>query len=309
MRISTVGFQNNALSGILDLQSALNESQAQLASGRRVQKVSDDPLAASHILRISQEVAFTERFDLSISSATNILEAEEAVLSSFVEQMHRMRELVVQSGNTGSLSPSDQEAIALEMEQLNDGLLNLANARNSEGQYLFSGFRGNQKPFVMDASGRQQYLGDQGQRFTEIGPESKIALNDAGSNIFISEAGPNSYFTQAHRDNSGTGLISRGQVFDPVDFEDNFAEGFTIVFNAANPLPNFDVFDNTDLSTPLAGYDDVQYHNGDPILVHGLKVNVSGVPLPGDKFEVNAASKHNIFDSFHSLRAMERAKP
>jgi flagellar hook-associated protein 3 FlgL len=72
------------------------------------------------------------------------------------------------------------------MEQLNEQLLNLANAKNANGEYMFAGFKGNTQPFSKDASnpGAYAYAGDVNSRSLQIDTTRQINDGDPGTDVF-----------------------------------------------------------------------------------------------------------------------------
>ena len=79
----------------------------------------------------------------------------------------------------------DRIIIATEMETLNEHLVGLANTRNANGEYLFSGFKSTTQPFSKNtASGGYTYSGDANQRTLQIAENRQIADGDPGINVF-----------------------------------------------------------------------------------------------------------------------------
>ena len=58
------------------------------------------------------------------------------------------------------LTPTDRQAMGLEITQLKEALLGLANTRDYNGDYLFSGYRVSTKPFVQNTHGNVEFHGD-----------------------------------------------------------------------------------------------------------------------------------------------------
>ena len=75
--------------------------------------------------------------------------------------MIRAQELIIQA-SSDVLGASDREAIALEVDEMKEEVLSLANAQDSNGSYLFSGYKTNTIPFVKDLTGTINYkvIGD-----------------------------------------------------------------------------------------------------------------------------------------------------
>lgn len=85
-------------------------------------------------------------------------------------------------------SPSaaeDKRIIAIEIRQLLDGVKQLLNTKDANGEYLFAGFKTNTEPFSFnEGTNSFTYNGDQGQRFIQIGASRSVAIGDPGSDFF-----------------------------------------------------------------------------------------------------------------------------
>ena len=61
MRLSSVQIFQQGISSILDQQSKLNQTEQQLATGRRILTPSDDPVAAVQILDITEDLEMVDQ--------------------------------------------------------------------------------------------------------------------------------------------------------------------------------------------------------------------------------------------------------
>ena len=97
--------------------------------------------------------------------------------------MQRVTELTVQAGND-TLSAPDRMVIAAEVKSLRDELLNLANTRDLNGNYLFSGNKFSSPAFVESSSGTVSYNGDYGRFEVNISDVRKMTINTLGPELF-----------------------------------------------------------------------------------------------------------------------------
>ena len=184
MRISTSWAQQTSINSILDQQSRLQQTQMQLSTGKKLLTPSDDPAASARIIDLNQSIKQTEQYQSNIDTARQRLALEDGVLKNSVNVLHRIKELGVQGLNDTN-SPADRIIIATEMESLNEHLVGLANTRNANGEYLFSGFKSATQAFSKNtASGGYTYAGDSNQRTIQIGENRQIADGDTGINVF-----------------------------------------------------------------------------------------------------------------------------
>ena len=136
MRISSIEQFQQGIDSILNQQAKLNQTQLQLATGKKVLKPSDDPAVATQLLNLSSLKANNLQYDRNINTALNELELQESVLASSGNVLQRVRELVIQANNA-TQSPQTREAIADEISNLADELLQLCQYQKSVwGVYL-----------------------------------------------------------------------------------------------------------------------------------------------------------------------------
>jgi len=183
MRISTRQTFLNSISNMQNSQTKLADLQNQVSTGKKLNKPSDDPVAAAQVVKLNRELAQTEKFQENINVTQRRLELEETVLDNLNNATTRIRELTVQAGN-GTLSDADRKTIANEIRGLVEYSAGLMNTQDAQGEYLFSGSRGFDKPYVKDGSGNYAYAGDNGQRLIQVAPELFVPSNDSGEYLF-----------------------------------------------------------------------------------------------------------------------------
>lgn len=194
MRISTSLTQQQAINSILNQQAKLSKTQLQLGSGLRILKPSDDPSASVKVLDLQQSIEQTNQYKSNIDTVVSRLTLEDTTLSNFTDALQRARELTVQSLN-GAIAGDDRKAIEQEVRQVLDQLVGLANTKNANGEYLFSGFKSQTPPYAPTVSQVTQgaitkdvtlfqYQGDDHQRDLQVGSIRRIADGDNGENVF-----------------------------------------------------------------------------------------------------------------------------
>ena len=144
----------------------------------------DDPVATVRLLQLSQESNKLEQYKGNMTAANNSLAQEEAILNSVNNALQRVREIALEAGG-GGLSDEDRGALATELEQREEELLDLFNSRNARGEYLFGGYQSNEAPFIKNPDGSYSYQGDEGQRSVQIAGSKTVALNDNGKDLFV----------------------------------------------------------------------------------------------------------------------------
>jgi len=183
MKVSTNMFFEKSSTMLSNVQGNLATTQEQLSTGKKINKPSDVPEKASVVTRLESELARQASYQENLKIVNIRLTTEETALTNTVDVMSRMKELAIQASND-TVSLADRKSIALEMLQLRDQLLSLANALDSNGNYLFAGSRVNRMPFSPDAKGQVVYQGDQSRMVVGVGDNRRMNLNMAGSDAF-----------------------------------------------------------------------------------------------------------------------------
>ncbi|WP_438767239.1 flagellar hook-associated protein FlgL [Kushneria sp. TE3] len=184
MRISTSMMFERSQNAMQSRQSDLSKVGEQMASGKRVVSPSDDPRAASQALVVKQDQAIQEQYSNSRTTATNTLSLQENTLGSMSDLLTSAKGLVIKGGN-GTYTDSDRASVATELEGLYNQMLGLANSRDSSGQYMFSGSKGDVKPFETGENGMvETYAGDAQPLNLQVDASRSMNVNAAGSDVF-----------------------------------------------------------------------------------------------------------------------------
>src|SRR5690606_18216682 len=143
--------------------------------------------------------------------AMQSLGMQENVLSNVTLQLQDIKTRLVEVGN-GSLSDVDRAALAEVLQGSRDALLNLANSTDGNGQYMFSGSRGNRAAFSENGT----YIGDSSHRLVQVDQTRRMAGVDLGSDIFNRAApGATGFVMTPGAANGGTGAFGNVVVTDP----------------------------------------------------------------------------------------------
>ena len=186
MRISTSWNHQLGVNAMLDQQAKLSEAQLKLSSGKKYLTPAENPVAATSLIDLEQNINENEQFQVNIGTARQRLGLEEAGLANATELLQKIRELTVQ-GLNDSYNATNRKQIALEVGQLNQQLQTIANTRNANGEYIFSGFASDKPAFSYDAgTATYTYGGDPSltPRNIAIGPSRVVSDGDNGEAVF-----------------------------------------------------------------------------------------------------------------------------
>lgn len=279
MRISTVQIFTNNVDNISKANNDLFRTQQQSATGKRVLQPSDDPLASAQIIKLKKEVARNDQFQGNIDVSRRRLELEEIALDQLNNINIRLREISIRAGST-VLSAADRQTLATEVEEMTKQMLGLMNTKDVQGEYLFSGYQGEQKTYEYNQdTKRYQFMGDDGRRMIQIGPDNRIASTDSGLELFEKIEGPERPVVT----NNPDGAVTLVGVADTELFEAEVDAGklpYRYSFSYDAGIPPVDPFNQLTVTNALG--DPVEPDNGDPsplTVTAGEEVTYGGMTI------------------------------
>lgn len=291
MRVSTLGSFERGLSAMQQLQTALDRTQRQISSGRRILTPSDDPISASRALDLREKLARLEQFDRNANIAENRLQNEESALSSVNNLLQRVRELALQANNS-TQSNESRQLIATEMRQRLGQLVDIANSRDGAGRFLFSGNLDATTP-VSVMGNSYTYNGDQGQREIQIGDSRRIFDGDSGDDVFFRiRAGNGTFTTSAAAANTGSAVVGQSSVTDTTQY-DNAA--YSVTFLTPD---DYEVRDSANVVIATG-----TYQSGSAIEFRGIEFSLEGSAAAGDVFDVAPSPYQSVFSSVQQMIA------
>jgi flagellar hook-associated protein 3 FlgL len=187
MRLSTNQTYRLVLDGLRTNFSRMVRSAEQAATGRRINRPSDDPTGAALTLGFERRIADIDRSVEAARDGRAVVDGATAVLEEVSGLMSEVRALVVQ-GMNGTLDPQARAAIGDQVALLREQLVTLANSRQGN-RYLFGGSESGDRPFDVDANGRIVYAGDGVQQKVRVGSGVSIPINVSGGELFMAAQG------------------------------------------------------------------------------------------------------------------------
>ncbi len=299
-RISSSMMYQQALADIRRNQTEIARLQAGVGSGRRILKPSDDPAGATRALDIGETLARLDQYQVNARLADQRLSVEDSTLEGVQNVLVRVKELAL-AANSGTQTRESRAAFRTELTQRLSELLDLANVRDANGDYLFGGFSGATQPFVRDGSGAVIYAGDQGVRELQLSSTRRVADGDSGDRVFMRVAAGNGRFSvSADAGNTGTGVLHAGSVSDPAA---DTGDAYSIRFTSAS---TFDVVNDTLGATVLAGQ---SFTEEAVIAFEGIATRIGGQPAAGDRFHLTPGGAKPLFETLRDFIATMNVDP
>ncbi|WP_111976555.1 flagellar hook-associated protein FlgL [Algibacillus agarilyticus] len=299
MRITTNQLYQNSLNGILDAQKRLVRAQDVLVKQTNILKPSDDPAAATKVVRLNEDLARLDQFEKNTILLENSLENKDVVLNNIHSSMGRARNLTLQAGN-GALAKQDREAIAIELEQIKEELFDMYNSKNGQGEYIFSGSKSSEPAFIQGSDGQYEYQGNENVKKIQISESLKIASGVPGSGfaIFENTDSRSTISIDAASTATGSYRVNSGDQFEAFHRQ-NYAtipatnNEFNIVLTAADA---YEVQDNAGAVLETGNLSSENKLN-----FKGLEFTVNGNAGDELHFSLDAPNKDNTLNSLTQL--------
>ena len=139
MRISTAGMHRVSISGILENQVKLAKTQNQVATGRKFQTASEDPIGATRVAGLERKLADNAQYERNSNILESRLSYEEQTLADITSLLQSARDSAL-AGANATLGQAERKMIANQVRQNLAGLMEMANRQDANGEYLFAGF-------------------------------------------------------------------------------------------------------------------------------------------------------------------------
>lgn len=171
----------------------LTQLQDQMSSGKAIRRPSDDPAKVISALDYRAQLRRSEQFERNATDARNWLESADTAMTTAQSYLQRARDLLLQ-GLNGAADLRTRDAVATEIEELRDGLLQLARTRYQD-RPIFNGT--STYTAVYDAAYR--YLGDPTEAATgqavarPVAPGVSLRVNTTAPEIFGAYDGTDPY--------------------------------------------------------------------------------------------------------------------
>jgi len=198
-------------------------------------------------------------------------------------------------GNNSSQTTETRGYMAGEIRDIRDALLELANSRDANGEYIFAGNKSQTEPFIQDAEGKVSYEGAETQRKLQISAVRQVQAGNPGDQVLMNIPNGNGTFVvEANATNTGTGVIDAGTV---VDRQAWIPDEYTIEFSNAGGVLQYEVRDGADALV----LGPQEYLSGATISFNGVQTKITGQPQAGDQFTLETSGPQSLFATYSSL--------
>jgi len=154
----------------------LAKKQETMASGKRINRPSDDPLGYGKVLDYRKTLTSLGQYDRNIQNAKNRTEFIETTLEGVEELMVDAKNWAVNQSASASM---DREAAITSVQNIREQMLQMSNSKMGN-VYVFAGFQTLTPPFASDGT----YNGDNGYYSVMTADNMEMQVEADGSRIF-----------------------------------------------------------------------------------------------------------------------------
>lgn len=127
------------MSSISGVSSTSYGDYGKIASGNKLQTAADGAAELTIVEKENAQVTGYEVGNSNMQSGKEVLNISDAALGSVNDYLQRIRELALQASNTVTVSDSDRESIQSEIDQMKQGISDVASNTQYNQQNLLDG--------------------------------------------------------------------------------------------------------------------------------------------------------------------------
>nr|MBF0221264.1 hypothetical protein [Desulfobulbaceae bacterium] len=154
MRVTLNTIYTKIQTNLGQISRDMDRINERISTGLEMSKISDDPVNLVSALRFRTTIVEMDQFTENIKHGETLVNASEAALVEIKDMAIRAKTLAIQATDP-ALTPSNREAISLEIKNMLDQAIQLGNTQIN-GKYIFGGYRTSgytetePAPFVLD---------------------------------------------------------------------------------------------------------------------------------------------------------------
>lgn len=183
-RITLVGLNASVLANNQKTLARLATYQEQLATGKKLNRISDDVVAARQSLRYRADENASGKYLNNIDKSLAYMGATDTALNEVTQLFDQVKAIAVQGAN-GSQDAASRYALSQSVDSFLTRMTDVANTVH-DGRFIFGGTATTaDKPFALSEDGtRVDYAGNLDAFQVEVGPNSTVEVNQDGYTLF-----------------------------------------------------------------------------------------------------------------------------
>ena len=207
-RISTNAKYNMLIADIKRNQYNYDKLTAQLASGKKITSISDNPIAAVNIVNTNRQLGQIETFNQNVAMGMQELSTLDDLMELAGGYLSSAWDKAVQANNQ-TYGKGSLEALKVEIDETLKTMVDLANTEYNDN-YIFGGANTKLTPYEIDENGNVIYNGTPHDnpdyiRQTEVADGVFEVINTTGDKVFgwytrLTDDNGNKLFTDVNGD-------------------------------------------------------------------------------------------------------------
>ncbi|GKX55740.1 flagellar hook-associated protein 3 [Leminorella grimontii] len=147
MRVSTQQSYTSMTNSFDKLSAQLEQVVTQMATGKRVNLPSDDPIAATRITQLNRQQSSIEQYQSNIETVSSSMSQQESIMDGVNNDLLAIRDDLLQAAN-GTNTADDLSGYGQEIQSLTQTIVAALNYQDEDGHYIFGGTVNDQPPIV-----------------------------------------------------------------------------------------------------------------------------------------------------------------
>lgn len=181
MRVMFNSAFDDGMQALSRASESLADAQRQVASGRRLNRLGDDPLGSAVAVTEHAQLARIDAYSGASDAASYRLGLADAVLSDVITQLMAAQTAAL-GARGSSATQAQRDAAASQILSMRDALMADINTQ-VQGAYLFSGSRTGAAPYTAAGAGYSTYQGNTAPLTVDIGASRSVAITFDGGQI------------------------------------------------------------------------------------------------------------------------------
>ena len=178
MRVANKTIYDTVTYNLSNCTQGLNQANEIVSSGKRINNLSDDPVALTQALNVKSAISNLEQMQRNISTGNSWLVSSESALTHVQDILSETKTLCIQMANA-TIDSVQRVSAAETVQNLFDEIVSLGNT-NIVGSYIFSGSKTDTTPFSEDGT----YNGNSNAFTVKIGKDTTVEVGSDGGALF-----------------------------------------------------------------------------------------------------------------------------
>ena len=186
MRVSTQALYRGIEQRLLTLADQLNRSEEKVATGRNINRPSDNPVGLVSALGLRNSLSRLEQYQRNMDMGKIWLDLSGTAIEQ-AGKVAQQAQAIALNLQDGTQSAEMRSTLANEVGLLLDQAVSLGNTQLA-GKYIFAGYNTKTQPFTktqIGGSDAVQYNGDGNDFQIQVGPQESLEIGKNGQELFV----------------------------------------------------------------------------------------------------------------------------